>query len=463
MSPDMRAAAYTRISDDRAGQGLGVQRQREDCEKLIADRGWSLVEVYTDNDQSAYRGKRRDAYEQLLDAVENGLVDVIVAWHPDRLHRSPVELERFIDLIERHGITVATVQGGEYDLTTAAGRMTARVVGAVARHESEHKSERLRRKHEELAAAGKLSGGGTRPFGFEDDRVTVRPSEAVVVVEMVRRLGAGESLRGIAVDLNSRGITTTTGRPWTQVVLRRLVTSPRIAGLRQHRGEIAAVAAWPALVDRAEWEACRRLLLDPSRRPNRVARSYLLTGHLYCGLCDAKLVARPRADKTRCYVCARGPGFSGCGKIRAIAETLEDWVVAALAGAIDDGGLASARAGAGDLSDAGVAGELTTVEARLESLAEDYADGVMSRREWLAAKSRLDDRRRALEAQVTRGTQTAALGLLRGDTTADSWKALSFDQQRAVLAAAVDRITIGPAVKGRNFFDPSRVSITWRM
>ena len=55
------------------------------------------------------------------------------------------------------------------------------ILGAVAK-ESDDKSRRLRRKHQELAEAGKVSGGGTRPFGFEADRVTIRPDEAAITM-----------------------------------------------------------------------------------------------------------------------------------------------------------------------------------------------------------------------------------------------------------------------------------------
>jgi DNA invertase Pin-like site-specific DNA recombinase len=62
---------------------------------------------FEDNDRSAYSGKRRLAYEQMLTAVEKRGLDAIVTWHNDRLHRSPRELEAFIDLVERRGIRVA--------------------------------------------------------------------------------------------------------------------------------------------------------------------------------------------------------------------------------------------------------------------------------------------------------------------------------------------------------------------
>ena len=65
-----------------------------------ADHVALVAEVFVDNDVSAYSGKRRPRYEALLESVERGQIQALVAWHPDRLHRAPKELERFIDVIE---------------------------------------------------------------------------------------------------------------------------------------------------------------------------------------------------------------------------------------------------------------------------------------------------------------------------------------------------------------------------
>jgi site-specific DNA recombinase len=454
---------YARISDDRAGSGLGVQRQEADCRNLAHGRGWTVAEVFVDNDLSAYRGKGRPGYDRLLDALRGAAIGGVVAWHPDRLHRSPAELETFIDVVEATGAVVATVQSGEVDLATASGRMVARIVGAVARHESEHKAERQKRKALELAQAGKVGGGGTRPFGSKADRVTPDEAEAVVVAEMAGRLAAGETLRGIVADLDRRGITTPTGRPWGPYPARRLLMSPRIAGLRQHQGEVVGEATWPAIVDRATWEACQRVLRDPSRVTNRSPRSYLLKSIAACGLCGAHLVARPRSDRRRCYVCARGPGFKGCGKIRVLADPLEELVTDHVLAALDGPGLDAARQRTGESSDSpadNVVVELADVERRLDELAEDYADGTVDRRQWSVARKRLEARRDALSARLA-ASGPSPLRMLAGDVY-DAWEGLTFDQRHAIIGAVVDRVTVGPAVRGRNRFDPDRVDVVWR-
>ncbi len=150
-----RAAIYARISKDKVGAGLGADRQQDDCRELAGRLGWTVAEVFTDNDISAYSGKPRPAYRGMLEAIRAGRVDAVIAWHNDRLHRSPRGLEAFIDLVECSGVRVTVVSGGDYDLTTPEGRFTARIVGAAARKESEDRSRRVRRKHLELAEQGR--------------------------------------------------------------------------------------------------------------------------------------------------------------------------------------------------------------------------------------------------------------------------------------------------------------------
>ena len=88
-----RAIIYCRISRDREGAGLGVGRQREDCEALAAQLAVETVAVYSDNDLSAYSGKPRPGYRKLLEDLREGRADTVLAWHTDHLHRSPAELE----------------------------------------------------------------------------------------------------------------------------------------------------------------------------------------------------------------------------------------------------------------------------------------------------------------------------------------------------------------------------------
>lgn len=81
---------------------------------------------------------------------------------------------------------------GEYDLTTANGRKTFRDQLNAAAYESDRLSTRVKRGKRVKATRGEPNHSW-RPFGFEQDGVTVRESESVVLREMVARVLAGES------------------------------------------------------------------------------------------------------------------------------------------------------------------------------------------------------------------------------------------------------------------------------
>lgn len=324
---------------------MAIGRQLEDCEALAARRGWQVVERYVDQDVSAYSGGVRPGYRRMLGDIEGREIDAVVVWHLDRLHRQPKELEEFLDVCDASGQVALESVTGTVDLATHDGRFTARILGAVAKKESDDKSRRIRRKHEEIAAAGGVSGGGSRPFGYEADKRKLRLDEAGVVRECTTRLLAGEAVRSICASLNERGIETSAGGQWSPQTLRRLLMSARISGQREHKGEIVAPASWPAIITPAETERIRALLTDPARRTNKTARRYLLVRLLRCGLCGATLVSRPRQDSTRRYVCASGPGFSGCGRITIVADTLEAFVTEAVLYRLDSPELAAALNG----------------------------------------------------------------------------------------------------------------------
>ena len=188
----------------------------------------------------------------------------------------------------------------------------------MARNESDKQSGRIRRKHLELATKGKVSGGGTRPYGFDVDRRTVL--EWRLPTSGRPPAGCWPGIRGVrCVPTSTTGASRRRpGKPWTIQVMKRMLTSARISGRREHRGEIVADAEWPGIITPEDSDRLRGLrgrAAGPAPS-GRTPRRYLLTGGLLrCGLCDTPMFSRPRTDGTRRYVCASGPGFGGCGRM----------------------------------------------------------------------------------------------------------------------------------------------------
>ena len=64
--------------------------------------------------------------------------------------------------------------------------------------------------------------------------------EGIVPCLSCPRCLAGESVRSLAMWLDESGVRTVNGKPWRTTTVRAVLRSGRIAGLREHRGEIVA-------------------------------------------------------------------------------------------------------------------------------------------------------------------------------------------------------------------------------
>lgn len=199
-TPPVRAAIYLRISQDREMDGLAIERQRADCEKMARFREWEVVETYVDQSKSATdKTKVRPAYDRMVADYQAGRFSAIVCWDLDRLTRQPRQLEDWIDAAIDRGLELVTANG-DADLQTNGGRMFARVKAAVARSEVELKSARQSRAQIQRAQQGRPPKG-IRPLGYSvDGRVLKREAKAVQAI--YEAFSGGASLRGIARALS---------------------------------------------------------------------------------------------------------------------------------------------------------------------------------------------------------------------------------------------------------------------
>jgi DNA invertase Pin-like site-specific DNA recombinase len=457
------AALYCRISLDRDGQGLGVDRQEQSCRKLARERGWPVAEVYVDNDRSAYGGRPRAGYARMLADIEAGLRDAVICVDLDRLTRRPAELEAFMELADRRGIALANVSG-DTDLSTSDGRFKARIMGAVARQESEKKAERVAREAEQAARRG-VARGSRRPFGYEADRVTVREGEAELVREAVQRVLDGASIPSIARDWNARGIPTAQGAThgWLASSVAAVLRNPRLAGLRTYKGEIVTEACWPAIVDRATFERLQAKIRRTAR-PGRASKR-LMTGIARCGRCGSPLWTSTHHSERRVarYACIKRPGSPGCGATTIVAGRLDELITESVLLRLSTKAMTKARTKKTNVKREDGA-DLARIERDLEDLAADFGAGQISRREWLAARKPLEDRlakaRRALDA--SNGTAVLAPLLNTQDVQA-AWERLDVDRQRIVVGVIIDRIIINPAARPGPRFDAARVEVVWKV
>ncbi len=469
-----RAVVYCRISDDREGQGLGVERQRADCLARAEREGWHVAEVYTDNDVGASTKSRkaRPSYKRMLDAAERGDVDIIISYSNSRLTRRPFEWETLISLYERKGVLLRTIVSGDTNLETADGRAVARTVAAWDAAEAERTGERVARAAKQRREEGKFHGGNT-PYGYAqlgDGRLGINPEHAKVINEAARRVASGESLYGVCQDFNRRGTKTGPsprarhGAAWHRRTLKNVLTSPATIGCMEDEDGTLRQVAEPIL-DRPAWETLREILYAPSRyagthQPdwsNR--RKYALSGLLCCGLCGHRLSgsrrpASPRRDgvkrpNVQTFACI--PAVGGCGKLRADYPPIEEWVMRQVFARLEVPGVQTALSTREEpTDDDALRQQIADAERGLEQLDDDYADGVLDRTRYRRQVARLTERVDTMRSQLAEALRETFIIDTNGRSIQDAWAEHAEDTpwRRALLAHVIDRVTIMPQPTG---------------
>src|SRR5215211_355258 len=129
-----RAAIYTRISKDDEGKAAGVKRQEKECRALAKAKGWTVGDLLSDNDASAYNGQHRPGYDALLEGLRSGEYEAVVAYKLDRLTRSGVRgLSKLLDVLDGRPLALAH---DAIDTSTPMGEGIAGMLASMAKQES---------------------------------------------------------------------------------------------------------------------------------------------------------------------------------------------------------------------------------------------------------------------------------------------------------------------------------------
>lgn len=450
----MRAAIYTRVSQDRNGRGRSVEEQEAVCRDLCEQNMWEIVGHYTDNDRSAsrYARKGRPDFERLMSELEQ--VDVIVTWEASRATRDLNVYTKMRDACRKAGVKWA-YNGRVYDFERADDSFTTGLDMLVAERESGETSKRVQRAVRAQADAGKPHG--RIPFGYtrvyDPDtgnllRQVPHPEESKVIIEAATRVLAGETLYQIAKDFKQRG-----NYRLSDLRIQRLLRSPTYAGKRVYRGEVLRDADWPGLIDPERWEALQGVLGSPDRTKfHGTEPAHLLTGIATCGVCGGPIVRLVNRGKYPTYVCK---GSQCVGRAQLPTDALVVAVVKNILMRPDALEAIHAHADPG-ISDA--AKKVRELEMRLESHYDEAANGTLSAaglaRVESSILSQIDTARGRLRAMSTPKKLTIA----DPAATAARWDNLPVLTRRMIVRGLME-VRIMPARARGVRFEPESVAI----
>ena len=166
----LRAALYARVSTVGHGQDVGLQL--DELRQVAAQRGWEVVEEFTDEGVSGVKTSR-PALDRMLADAQAGRFDVVAVWKLDRLGRSLQHVLGVLDQLTNQGVEFVSLRDAGMDSTTPAGRLFTAMIAAFAAFERDLIRERVVAGVRRAQAAGKHCG---RPRV----EVDIRPAVALL-------------------------------------------------------------------------------------------------------------------------------------------------------------------------------------------------------------------------------------------------------------------------------------------
>jgi DNA invertase Pin-like site-specific DNA recombinase len=195
-----RAVIYCRVSTEEQGDsGLGLEAQEATCRRWADFKEVEVVAVTTDVCSGARPPADRPGFADALVLLEAGEADALVCAKLDRATRRQRGLLDLLDLAEAHGFALVLLDV-DLDTSTPIGRAILGILSVVAELEREQTRQRTKAALAAKRARGQRQGPG--PL-LDDDRRRW-------IAEQVEK--HGRSRKGLAAELNLRGVPTATGR-----------------------------------------------------------------------------------------------------------------------------------------------------------------------------------------------------------------------------------------------------------
>ncbi|MEX3934807.1 recombinase family protein [Paraburkholderia phymatum] len=144
--------------------------------------------IVTESISGSVAAAERPGFAKLLDRLEDG--DVLIVTKLDRLGRNAMDVRATVERLAEMGVRVHCLALGGVDLTSAAGKMTMGVLGAVAEFERDLLIERTQAGLARAKSEGKAMG---RPSALTQAQQA----------EARQKLAAGVSVAQLARDYNT--------------------------------------------------------------------------------------------------------------------------------------------------------------------------------------------------------------------------------------------------------------------
>lgn len=279
------AGIYIRVSTfDQAREGFSLREQEERLKEFCKFKRYNIYKVYQDAGISA-KNDKRPAYQEMIEDVKKGNINVIVALKLDRLTRSVYDIEKLMKFVNDYECDIDCM-ADESNTTTSNGRMVMRIMTSVSQNEIEKCSERTKFGMVGAIKNGHIPNRTGLGFKRENKKLVPDPLTKDIIVRIFDLYLEGKSHQAIANIYNKEKVLGKTN--WYDSTIQKILSNELykgdyVNGKRTKHPTYYENIIEP-IVSKEKWESCQYQKLRNARHYERTA-AYLFTNKLKCSKC----------------------------------------------------------------------------------------------------------------------------------------------------------------------------------
>ena len=303
-----RYILYARKStDEEDRQVLSIEAQLAELQEFAAKEKLEIVASLCEAKTAKEPGRTK--FGEMLDMIEKGIAEGILAWHPDRLARNPIDGGKVIYLVDTGKITHLKFPSFWFE-DTPQGKFMLNIAFGQSKYFVDNLSENVKRGIRQKLRRGEWPGWA--PLGYLNDlrthTIVIDKNKHKLIKRIFELYATGDfPFKTLADTANDLGLVSQKGKQMCASMLQHILQNPFYYGVFRLNGEIYEATHEP-IITKKLFEKCLEVMRERGRPHKLKVHNYIFTGLIKCGSCGCMVTAETQKGHVY-YRCTKKKGI----------------------------------------------------------------------------------------------------------------------------------------------------------